>query len=96
VKRHFHKLRTHPSRWPRITAGVLLVSGGLLGWLPVLGFWMLPLGVVLLSVDFHPIRRRRRKFDVWWGRSALRLHLLGWWNQSRLRALLARPGSLSE
>ena len=31
--------------------------GGLLGFLPVLGFWMLPLGLVLLSLDFALLRR---------------------------------------
>lgn len=48
----------HPSAsWLRVPLGVLLVLGGLLGFLPVLGFWMLPLGVVLLSLDFAMLRR---------------------------------------
>jgi hypothetical protein len=40
----------------------------MLGFLPVLGFWMLPLGLALLSVDLPSVRRRRRKLSVWWGR----------------------------
>jgi len=52
----------------RIVAGTLLILGGTVGFLPVLGFWMLPLGVLVLSVDLHPVRRMRRRVEVWWGR----------------------------
>ena len=52
----------------RIVVGMLLVAGGTVGFLPVLGFWMLPLGVLVLSVDLHPVRRARRRFEGWWGR----------------------------
>lgn len=48
--------------------GVLLVIGGILGFLPVLGFWMVPLGIIVLSVDLHIVRRLRRRFEVRWGR----------------------------
>ena len=48
----------HPSAsWVRVPLGVLLVVGGLLGFLPVLGFWMLPLGLALLSLDVAMLRR---------------------------------------
>lgn len=30
--------------WLRIPAGILLIAGGLLSFLPILGLWMLPLG----------------------------------------------------
>lgn len=52
----------------RIVVGVAFIFGGVLGFLPVLGFWMLPLGVLVLSVDLHPVRRTRRRIEVWWGR----------------------------
>ncbi|MEQ9144928.1 MAG: hypothetical protein RLO08_11275 [Parvibaculaceae bacterium] len=52
----------------RIGLGVLLVFGGILGFLPVLGFWMIPLGMVILSVDLHFVRRWRRQLEVWWTR----------------------------
>lgn len=59
-----------PSRIGRIVVGVLLIIGGMLGFLPVLGFWMIPLGVFVLSVDFAFIRKWRRQFEVrvmrWW------------------------------
>jgi hypothetical protein len=54
-------------RW-RITIGVLLIIGGCLGFLPILGFWMVPLGLVILSYEYAWVRRRRRRVTVWWGR----------------------------
>jgi len=38
--------------------GVILMLAGLLGFLPILGFWMAPLGLVLLATDVPPLRRR--------------------------------------
>jgi hypothetical protein len=55
------------SRILRISVGILLIIGGLLGFLPILGFWMLPLGVLVLSYEFAMIRRWRRRGAVWWG-----------------------------
>jgi hypothetical protein len=52
----------------RTALGGALVAGGIFSFLPVLGLWMLPLGALVLSVDHHPIRRARRRFDVRWGR----------------------------
>ncbi|OCJ03841.1 hypothetical protein A6U87_17265 [Rhizobium sp. AC44/96] len=54
------------SRAARMSIGGLLVIGGCLGFLPVLGFWMIPLGFVVLSHDLHAARRMRRRFSVWW------------------------------
>ena len=48
--------------------GILLIAGGLLGFLPVLGFWMIPLGFLVLSVDLPAVRRWRRQLTVWWHR----------------------------
>ena len=46
----------------RLPLGLLLMVGGVLGMLPVLGFWMLPLGVAVAALDIKPllggIRRR--------------------------------------
>ena len=54
------------SRVGRIATGSALVVGGTLGFLPVLGFWMIPLGLVVLSHDLPAVRRRRRRLAVWW------------------------------
>lgn len=57
------------SSFARVSLGAALIVGGVLGFLPVLGFWMLPLGILVLSIDVPHIRRYRRRFVVWWGRS---------------------------
>ncbi len=56
------------SRLARLGVGVALIFGGLLGFLPVLGFWMLPLGFIVLSHDMPIVRRWRRRFAVWWAK----------------------------
>ena len=41
-----------PSRWPiRIVAALAMLIGGLLSFLPVLGLWMLPLGLIIIAQD---------------------------------------------
>jgi hypothetical protein len=62
------RFRVPASRRVRLVAGGLLLVGGVLGFLPVLGFWMIPLGLVVLSVDSPAIRRIRRRLEVWGGR----------------------------
>jgi len=51
----------------RMVLGLLLLVGGFLGFLPVLGFWMVPLGLLILSVDLALVRRFRRRLAVWLG-----------------------------
>jgi len=63
--RHFHLPKSKPVR---IGLGILLIGGGILGFLPVLGFWMIPLGLLVLSVDLPVVRRWRRQLTVWWHR----------------------------
>jgi hypothetical protein len=58
-------LRRPSSRLFRIPVGVLLVGGGFLGMLPLLGFWMLPLGLMLLAEDMQPLRRARDRVLDW-------------------------------
>ena len=66
----------------RIGLGVLLIIGGLFGFLPILGFWMIPLGLVVLSVDLPPVRRFRRNATV----------KLGYWLHKRYPNLARKFG----
>ncbi len=58
------------SRILRSGIGVLLIGGGFLGFLPILGFWMVPLGLLVLAEDFPVVRRWNRRTGVaikrWW------------------------------
>jgi Putative transmembrane protein (PGPGW). len=56
------------SKWGRVSIGAALMLFGLLGFLPVLGFWMLPLGFLVLSNELPQARRLRRRISLWWGR----------------------------
>ncbi len=44
----------------RLPAGILLICGGFLGFLPVLGFWMIPLGIGVAALDVKPVLARMR------------------------------------
>lgn len=61
-------MRLPKARWARIGMGVGLIFGGILGFLPVLGFWMVPVGVIVLSQDIPSVRRLRRRIELWWMR----------------------------
>ncbi len=61
-------LRQPSSLWVRVPAALILIGGGIFGFLPVLGFWMVPLGLIVLSHDIPAVRRRRRRIAVWWNR----------------------------
>jgi hypothetical protein len=41
----------------RSVLGLLLIAGGVFGFLPILGFWMIPLGGALIALDIPPLRR---------------------------------------
>ena len=44
-------LRKPSSRYVRIPIAILLILGGIFSILPVLGLWMLPLGLLLFAQD---------------------------------------------
>jgi hypothetical protein len=66
------------NRWllVRLPLALLFIAGGLFSFLPFLGIWMLPLGLLLLAVDLPFLRgpistftiRARRRVQVWLGR----------------------------
>jgi hypothetical protein len=53
------------NRWVRIPSGALLIAGGVLSFLPILGVWMLPLGLALLAEDVPALRSSRSKVLDW-------------------------------
>lgn len=63
--RTYRKLLTAP-RVARVAVGLALVAGGLFGFLPVLGFWMIPLGLVVILFEMPWIRHLWRRTRAWW------------------------------
>ncbi len=76
-------LRQRRYRLVRVPLALILIPAGLLGFLPVLGFWMLPVGLLLLAVDVPLMRpaisgtliRSRRRVELWRRRFWLRRRL---------------------
>jgi hypothetical protein len=44
---------------------VLLIVGGIVGFLPLLGFWMIPLGLALIAQDIPFLRPPLARFLAW-------------------------------
>jgi hypothetical protein len=58
-------LRRPSARWVRLPVALLLIIGGIFSFLPILGIWMLPLGLVLLAEDVAPLRRAVGRLLAW-------------------------------
>ena len=43
------------SPWLRWPAAFVLIVAGIFGFLPILGFWMVPLGLLLIVKDIPPL-----------------------------------------
>ena len=54
----------------RSLVGILLMIGGVFGFLPIVGFWMLPLGVAFIALD---IPWTRHHIHAWMARLERRL-----------------------
>lgn len=81
---YFHHLKTTEKVWLRRGAGILLMIGGALGFLPILGYWMFPLGLALLAVDLPWARWWYRRMYVAWGRTVgVVVKRWGAWREAR-------------
>ncbi len=72
------KLRDPHWRWLRVPLGATLIVGGIFGILPLVGFWMIPVGLSVLALDFPAaerasdwIRRKSRGAAGWLRRRGL-------------------------
>jgi hypothetical protein len=75
------RLRRPEARWVRIPVGVLGIAGGVFSFLPVLGIWMLPLGLLLIAYDVPVLRGPVGGFTIWGTRQ---------WKTVKIRALRRR------
>jgi hypothetical protein len=39
--------------WVRLPTGIVLILSGIVGFLPILGFWMIPLGFIVMAKDIR-------------------------------------------
>jgi hypothetical protein len=72
VARCIRWLRQPSSFWIRLLVALLLIVGGFFSFLPVLGLWMLPLGLLLIAQDVpilqKPLTRAFRWMEAKWQR----------------------------
>ncbi|MDA8252391.1 MAG: hypothetical protein M0Z28_24935 [Rhodospirillales bacterium] len=70
ARRSYTWLVRPEAKWVRLPLGVALIAGGLFGFLPVLGIWMLPVGALLVGEDIPPVRRATLRvlgrLQRWW------------------------------
>lgn len=62
---YFRSVVTAP-RALRVLLGLALIVGGVLGFLPVLGFWMIPLGLLVIFFEVPWVRGLWRRSRGWW------------------------------
>lgn len=66
-------LQARRARLVRVPLALFFIIGGVFSFLPFLGVWMLPFGLMLLAVDLPILRapvagaivRMRRRIEVW-------------------------------
>lgn len=58
-------LRRPSSKYVRLPFGILLIGGGMFAFLPVLGLWMLPLGLILIAQDVPALEKPTAKALNW-------------------------------
>ena len=58
-------LRKPSSRYARIPLAFLLIVGGIFSFLPVLGLWMLPLGLLLFAQDVPVLQQPMARMLGW-------------------------------
>lgn len=58
-------LRRPAPKAVRVPLGAALVAGGAVGFLPIVGYWMLPVGLVILARDVPPLRAPLVRFLDW-------------------------------
>jgi hypothetical protein len=63
--RIFRWLEGPSSAFVRVPLAILLIVGGLIGFLPILGFWMIPLGLALLAQDVPFLQRPMIRLLNW-------------------------------
>lgn len=53
----FREKVMHLPKPVRIIVGILFVLFGLVGFLPILGFWMVPVGLAILAIDIPIVKK---------------------------------------
>ena len=77
VARALRWLRDPEARWVRIPVGILLIILSFLAFLPVIGIWFLPVGILMIAQDVPVLRRPAARAVFWMERKWAALRR--WW-----------------
>ena len=81
VARAIRWLRDPGSRWMRLPLGLVLIVTGFFGFLPVLGFEFIPLGLLLIAQDVPFLRKPVAAVTIWLELKWVQLRQ--WWQRKR-------------
>jgi hypothetical protein len=91
LARMIARVRRPAARLVRIPVGVLCIIGSFFWFLPVLGLWFLPLGLLLIAQDVRFLRRPVGRLTLYlldrWA------HVHQWWIRRRARAKARKRAS---
>jgi hypothetical protein len=74
-------LRNPDSRWIRLLLGLVLIVAGFFGFLPILGFELIPIGLLLIAQDVPFLRKPIGEFTLWLVHKWVALRQ--WWQRNR-------------
>ncbi len=83
VARAIRWLRKPEARWIRWPLGLLLIAGGFFGFLPILGFEFIPIGLLLIAQDVPLLRKPVGKAMLWLEQKWVELRR--WWQHRKRR-----------
>jgi hypothetical protein len=70
ISRLFTRVMHPDASRVRRPLAVIMIVGGLCGFLPILGFWMLPVGLILIGEDIPVVKRLTLRalgtLQGWW------------------------------
>ena len=84
VTRTICRLRKPQARLVRLPLGILFICAGFLWFLPALGLWCLPIGLLLIAQDVPFLRRPVGRMTLYLLDRWVRLRK--WWTRRRNRA----------
>ena len=87
-------LQKPSSRWVRLPIAILLIVASLFSFLPVLGLWMLPLGLMLLAADV-PFLKRPTGLALFWLNAGGETRRVVPWQEQTTRAFQPSSGRIT-
>lgn len=83
ISRAVHWLRGPQSRRLRLPIGLLLIGLGCFGFLPIIGYELIPIGLLVIAQDVPFLRKPVSALTIWLINKWVQLRR--WWQRKRRR-----------